>query len=188
MTWHWKPTEACDLDELVDDLNIQLKDLGKNLGITRPELMVGYPYHAGAFVDNDIFTVPANTNPAYMKEAVTGQSLISVNGGFRVTAAGSAIGTGTKDVNLYWASNLICPLSVGAGTKSWCITADVWNLGTNLDQRWLAIGYDGTTIEVMSIDTVALTITTSQTFQLIGQKATAGDTLKTEMWVVEVFT
>jgi hypothetical protein len=152
MSWHWKPVEACDLDQLVDSLNPQMKTLENNLGASRPAVMVGYPNHVGAIVDQARVTVGATTNETALKSTVFGRGAISAKGGFRVTAGGTVAGTGgVKTMKLKWGGILIATLSVATGTASWSITAEFWNIDNTQNQRWRVLAYDNLTLETMTV-------------------------------------
>lgn len=152
MSWHWKKVDACDLDELVDAINPQMKDLENNLGVARPAIMAGYPSHVGAIVNHTTVSHTGNTNETTLKTTSFGRGAISANGGFRVTAAGTCSGgSNTKAIRLYWGGIEIAELSVATGSKDWSIFADVWNIGDTQNQRWLVRAYDGTTIEIMDV-------------------------------------
>lgn len=152
MTWHWKPVDACDLDQLVDSLNPQMKTLENNLGVSRPAIMSGYPSHVGAIVDHAVVTVGSTTNETALKSTDFGRGAISAKGGFRVTAAGTVAGTGgVKTMKLKWGGITIATLSVATGTASWLIIADVWNVANTQNQRWLVRATDNVTLETMTV-------------------------------------
>lgn len=152
MTWHWKPVDACDLDQLVDSLNPQMKTLENNLGISRPAIMAGYPNHVGAITSHATVSHTGDTTETTLKTVSLGRGAISANGGLRVTAAGTCSGSSAaKDVRLKWGGITICTLNVATGTKDWSIVVDIWNIGSTQNQRWLVKAYDATTLETMDV-------------------------------------
>lgn len=152
MNWHWKPIDCCDLDELMDSLNPQMKALENNLGVARPACMEGYPSHVGAIVDHAKVTVGATTDETALKSTSFGRGAIGAKGGFRVTAGGNCAGTGgVKTMKLKWGGTLIATLSVATGTVSWSFTADFWNIDSTQNQRWRVLAYDNLTLETMGV-------------------------------------
>jgi hypothetical protein len=152
MSWHWKPVEACDLDQLVDALNPQMKSLENGLGVSRPAIMSGYPNHVGAIVDHAKVTVGATTDETALKSTSFRRGAISAKGGFRVTAGGNVAGTGgVKTMKLKWGGILIATLSVATGTASWLIIAEFWNIDNTQNQRWLVRATDNVTLETMTV-------------------------------------
>lgn len=156
MAWHWKKSDACDLDELLDHLNTQMKDLEGALTASRPAIMAGYPHAVGAITQNTESSHTGDTTETTLKEFDFKRGSISRKGGFRITAAGSTSGTGaTKDISLKWGGATLFTLNVAnVEGREWSIIAELWNADTTQDQRVYIRAYDGTTLETMDIDLV----------------------------------
>jgi len=153
MSWAWRPTNACDLDELKDDINPQLKELGKNLGTTsRPGVMSGYPVASGAIVENTVVTVGATTDPTTLKSTNFGRGAFGTNGGFKFRAGGTADGAGgVKTLTLSFGGLTFATLSVAAGATTWLIEGEVWNVNDTASQRYMVKCFDGTTLETLDV-------------------------------------
>lgn len=153
MNWHWKPIKKdLEANDVVDTLNPQMKALeGAIMG---PSFVAGYPEHRGAVVDQTTITVGATTTETTVKSLTFERGILGANGGFRVTAGGNCGGAGgTKAIIMYWGGVAIATLSVAAGTRSWSITAEVWNADNAKIQRVLAKAYDSTGLETMAVTT-----------------------------------
>jgi len=154
MSWHWKNLASCDLDELMDDVNPQMKDLENNLGKARPSCMDGYPDAVGAIVKNTVVTVGATTDETTVKTAAFGRGAFGTKGGFKFRAGGNCTGSGgVKTIKIKFGGILFGTLSVSTGTRSWLIEGEVWNIDATNQQRWHVKCWDGQSpgIESMNV-------------------------------------
>lgn len=161
MTWHWRKVASCDLDELMGDLNPQMKDLEGELGARRPAIMAGYPDAVGVITDPASVDHTGDTTETTLKSVDFGRGALGDKAGFRITAAGICSGTvSTKNIKLKWGGITVLTLNVQAGNaKQWALTAEFWNISTTQQQRYLIKAWDGTTLEHMlvgseSVDTL----------------------------------
>lgn len=153
MTWRWKPTSACDLDELIDDINPQMKSLeGSVTGISRPSIMSGYPDAVGAIVDTAIVTVGATTAETSLKSVNFKRGAFGTNGGFRFRCGGRVDGSGgTKTITVKFGGITIISMTVSSGTRSWLVEGEFWNTGVTNEQRVRLMGWNGVTISYMLV-------------------------------------
>ena len=150
MSWHWKTVDACSLDDLVDRLNPQMKDLEGNMGASRPAVMAGYPNHAGMIVSNAAVTHTGDTDEYELKSTDLGRGALSYRGGIRLTVLGTCTGSaGAKTVRVKWCGLTIGTLSVATATTRWMLTVEIFNIGYTYSQRWWVRGWDGTTMELI---------------------------------------
>lgn len=157
-TWHWKHLASCGLDELMDDVNPQMKDLEGALGSGRPAIMSGYPDAVGAIVNQTEVSHTGDTTETELKTFDFGRGALTSKAGFRLRAAGVCSGTvSTKDLKLKWGGITLLTLNVQAGAdRAWSIIADFWNINSTQNQRYLIHAYDGTTLETMAVDIVSV--------------------------------
>lgn len=150
MTWHWRPVEACDLDQAVDAINPQMKTLDRALNADRPEIMVVYPKHSGMIVSNTLVSHTGDTDEYELKSTDLGRGTISSTGGIRLTILGTCTGSaGAKTVRVKWCGLTIGTLSLATGTTKWALMVEIFNLGSTYSQRWWVRGWDATTMELM---------------------------------------
>jgi len=156
MTWYWKKAASCDLDELVDDLNVQMKGLENEFQAGRPSIMAGYPEDVGAIVNQTSVSHTGTVTETTLKSVDFGRGAISQKGGFRITAAGLCQGSaGAKDIKLKWGGILVATLNVQSGTdKPWIINADFWNVDNTQNQRYNYKAWDGTTLEQLGVGSI----------------------------------
>lgn len=161
MTWHHRTLSACDLDELQDALNPELKSLENELQRGRPAIMAGYPEAQGVIVDQTTSSHTGDTNETTLKTFDFGRGALGAKAGFIIHVGGQCDGTvSTKNIKLKWGGETILTLNVQAGnTKYWMIHAEFWNNDTTQDQRYHYRAWDGTTLEqfavgIISVDTL----------------------------------
>jgi hypothetical protein len=156
MTWHWRKSAACDLDELLGDINPQMKDLEGELGDSRPSIMSGYPRAAGAVVAHTAVSHTGSLTETTLKSFDFRRGAISSKGGIRVMAAGTCQGAAsTKSIKLKWGGYTLCTLSVAAGNnRDWIIFAEIFNIDVTTEQRVVVRAFDALSLEQLDILTV----------------------------------
>ncbi len=154
MSWTWRKIFTCDISQLLDELNPQMKDLEGYLGNDRPEMMVGYPDAVGAVVSNTTVTVGATTDETLLKSTLIARGAIGSKGGFRLRAAGTCTGgLATKDIRLYFGGIEIMEYTIGGGANDWIIDAEFWNADTTQDQKVVVKAREDLTAKVMDVTT-----------------------------------
>lgn len=127
MTWHWKNVDACDLDEMADDINPQMKSLEGELGKGRPPVMAGQPSHVGAIVSNTTVTAPTDTVENTLKSTFLPRNTLSPKGGWRLTASGECSGVSSKTLKVYWGGIEIGSIDVASAERAWLVDVTGWN-------------------------------------------------------------
>lgn len=157
MAWTWRPSSACDLDELLDDLNPQMKDLSGALKNQRPAIMAGYPDSVGVITSPQSSSHTGTLTETTLKTFDFGRGAISSKGGFRLTAAGTCTGSGgTKTIKLKWGGITLQSLTIGTGTTSWSLVADIFNIDSTQEQRYIIKAWDVTTMDAMTVGDVGV--------------------------------
>ena len=154
MTWRARTIEACDLDELQDQLNPQLKSLEQvvGTGASRPGVMAGYPIAVGAITSNTLVTVGSTTDETVLKTVDFQRGAFGTNGGFTFRCGGRCAGSGgTKTITISFGGIEIISLSVATGTRSWLLEGEIWNVNATNEQRVRITGWDGASPEIMLI-------------------------------------
>ena len=93
-----------------------------------PAMMIDWPSHQGVVVENTTITAPADTSENTLKSTFVWPGTLSQYGGWRLTASGTASGTGgIKTMNVYWGGILIATMSVATAVRAWAIEITAWN-------------------------------------------------------------
>ena len=157
MSWTWRRIAPCDLDEMADDINPQMKSLENSLGKQRPAMMAGYPDAQGAVVSNTTVTVGVTTDETDLKSTFIARGTIGSKGGFRVRAAGTCTGgVAVKQIRLYFGDIEVMQYEIGGGTKDWLIDAEFWNADTTQQQKVVVKAWEDTVMDVMDVTTTSV--------------------------------
>jgi len=152
MSWSWRNINTCEVAELTDQLNRQMKGLENDLGKGRPFMMAGFPDAVGAVVSNTTVTVGATTDETDLKSTLIERGTIGSKGGFRVRAAGKCdTGGGIKTIKLYFGGVEIGSFEVASGTHEWLLDAEFWNADDTQEQKVMIKAWEDTTMEVMDV-------------------------------------
>ena len=152
--WIWRKIVGCDLPQMLDELNPQMKNLEPLLRGDRPAMMSGFPKHHGAVVSNTTVTVGAVTTETDLKSLLIERGTIGSKGGFRVMAAGTCGGgTSAKTIRLYFGGVLIASIAMEINDRTWRFDAEFWNADSTQEQKVVVKTWENTGMETMAVTT-----------------------------------